>query len=225
VPVFRVNGQLCYFAHVPKCGGSAVELYLQERFGELAFRDEHHLMSRPSQRWTKGSPQHIAVDALDRLLPPSYFTASFALVRHPAKRLLSVFLYQRDIERTLQANADIGKFLADLLRRWRRNPFYLDNHPRPMADLVPKTATVFRLEDGTEQVVTWLDRIAKNEDGPRTVPRINSYRQQLYHRRLEPGPQTKLTPENHAQITELYASDFERFGYTVANGTTAGTGR
>lgn len=218
MPVFRVDGQLCLFAHVPKCAGTAVERYLRYRFGELGLHDSQYLMVRPTRRWTKSSPQHIDAAALGRLLPPSFFRASFAIVRHPAKRLLSVFLYQRDIEHKLPVDAEFGVFLENLQKRWKRNPFYLDNHPRPMCDLVPETATVFRLEDGMAPVVGWLDGLAGNDRGPRDIPKSNSYQQELYNRRLEPGPDTRVTAENRARIAEIYARDFERFGYAEEDG-------
>ena len=213
MPVFQVNGQLCYFAHVPKCAGTSVEHYLRRRFGELGLQDNAYLKPRPTRRWSKSSPQHIDAAALNRLLPPSYFRARFALVRHPGKRLLSVFMYQRDIEKKLPVTTGFGAFLADLERRWRRNPFYLDNHPRPMSDLVPDDCTVFHLENGIGAVVDWLDALAGDSHGPRAIPSMNSYRRELYHRRLEPGPDTRVSAEERAQIADIYAADFERFGY------------
>lgn len=222
MPLFRVKDQLCYFAHVPKCAGMAIELYLEARFGTIGLRDDAYLSVRPSRRWTKSSPQHMDAAALARLLPPSYLHASFTVVRHPDKRLLSVFLYQRDIERTLPADIEFGAFLADVPRRWKRNPFYLDNHPRPMTDLVPEDTTVFRLEDGTQPIVDWLDQLAGNSDGPPDIPVINGYRQQLYHHRLVPGPDTKLTSDHRALIAEIYAADFERFGYMPGGGIKKG---
>ena len=37
MPIFRHDGALYFFAHVPKCGGQSVEDYLSRRFGPLAF--------------------------------------------------------------------------------------------------------------------------------------------------------------------------------------------
>jgi len=215
MPIFCVHDQLCYFSHVPKCAGTAVEHYLRDRFGKLGLQDSAYLKVRPSQRWTKSSPQHIDVVALNRLLPPSFFKASFTVVRHPVRRLLSVFLFQRDIERKLPVTTEFGAFLEGLEKRSRRNPFYLDNHPRLMSDLVPDNATVFRLEDGIDVVVDWLDDLAGDSLGPRQIASVNSYRQRLDQLRREPGPELRITAENRAQIAEIYAADFKRFGYGI----------
>ena len=69
MPVLQISGKLIYFAHVPKCAGTAIELYLQRRFGSLGFRDGGYFMAPAEQHWTKSSPQHIDLDALERLLP------------------------------------------------------------------------------------------------------------------------------------------------------------
>ena len=69
MPFFRLRQQLVYFAHVPKCAGSSVEVYLQRRFGALAFRDQAHYKDAGT-RWTRTSPQHVTVAALPRLSPP-----------------------------------------------------------------------------------------------------------------------------------------------------------
>lgn len=214
MPVFCMNNQLHYFAHVPKCAGTAVEHYLRQRFGNLGFQDSAYLKVPPAQRWSKSSPQHIDVAALSRLIPLSFFKKSFAVVRHPVPRLRSVFLFQRDIERSLPAGIAFGDFLKNLLRQ-QDDPYYLDNHPRPMSELVPEDALVFHIENGTDAVITYLDRIAGNQDGPREIQWHNSYRQWSEQPRNAPGPLPEVTEEIRALISELYAVDFDRFGYCI----------
>ena len=51
MPIVRINSKLVYFAHVPKCAGSAVERYLAARFGPLGFLDSTYLKMRKSRRW------------------------------------------------------------------------------------------------------------------------------------------------------------------------------
>jgi hypothetical protein len=98
MPIARIGSKLVYFAHVPKCAGSAVERYLEQRFGPMAFRDPAFYEQEHGERWSNSSPQHIPIKALSRLFPASFFDASFAVIRHPVDRLASAFLYQREIE-------------------------------------------------------------------------------------------------------------------------------
>ena len=215
MPIVRITGQLIYFAHVPKCAGTAIERYLQIRFGPLGFRNPQHLLMPAIRRWSKSSPQHIDFDALQRLIPESFFAASFAVVRHPLDRIRSVFLYQRDIEQKLDPDTTFEDWLNALPGRMKRNRFYLDNHPRPMSDFIPDAAAVFRLEDGLDPVIAWLDDLAGDVGEPRAIERFNAYSQQLNRRKLEKGPEIQITPAVRQKVSEIYAADFKRFGYPL----------
>ena len=85
------------FVHVPKCAGTSVEAYLTSVFGPLAFHDPQFNRVPESARWSRTSPQHADAATLDRLFPPGFLRASFAIVRHPVDRIVSVFRFQRDI--------------------------------------------------------------------------------------------------------------------------------
>ena len=71
MPIFRIGDTLHYYAHVPKCGGSSVEAYLRTRFGSLAFLNTRYLDLPEQARWTRSSPQHMALADLHRLIPPT----------------------------------------------------------------------------------------------------------------------------------------------------------
>lgn len=214
MPIARIAGELVYFAHVPRCAGSAVERYLEERFGPLAFLDRTHSAQDPGTGWTRSSPQHVDRAALSRLFPPGFLDHSFAVVRHPADRLRSVFLWQRDIEAKLPAGARFSEWIQALpLPEWA-----LDNHTRPMVDLIPDDARIFRLEDGLDPLVAWLDVKAGDRSGLRQMPLRNGRHQRLAHdRRPARGGSAVLDPVTLRRIAHLYAADYERFGYDPAD--------
>ncbi len=213
MPILRIEGKLIYFAHVPKCAGTAIERYLGDRFGALAFLDRGYFNQPLRRRWNKTSPQHILVEALDRLFPPSFFDQSFAVVRHPVDRMISMFRYQRDVERTLERDAGFSAWLAGLTEEQQKRPFYLDNHTRPMSSFVPETAKVFRLEDGVNEIIPWLDKIVGSSDERFDIRERNTYGQRLAVEKLARGAETLVTAADRALIAKLYAIDFERFGY------------
>jgi len=215
MPIVRIAEKLVYFAHVPKCAGTAIELYLQDRFGPLGLRDARYLQLSEAMRWSKSSPQHIDAASLGHLLPLSFFSASFAMVRHPATRIHSVFRFQRDIERTLDPDMPFRDWLDALSGHYERNPFYLDNHPRPMCDFVPEGATLFRMEAGMSPVLDWLDGLAGSKEGPRQMIVTNGYHQRLQRLKAQPGPDLEMTADVKARIADLYAADFQRFGYDI----------
>ena len=179
MPIATISAKLVYFAHVPRCGGTSVENYLRGRFGPLALLDRQFIADPLLRTWCRSSPQHMEVAVLDRLIPPAFFAATFALVRHPADRLASVFRFQRDIERTIDPATGFTTWLDGLPKRLAEDPFHLDNHLRPMTDLVPANAVIFRLENGMEPVLTWIDELAGDTRGARKMPTANSHADRL----------------------------------------------
>lgn len=219
MPIVQIAGKLVYFAHVPKCAGSAVERYLRSRFGPLGFLDNTYLQIPKSQRWTATSPQHIDIASFDRLLPSNFFAARFAVVRHPVDRLVSVFRFQRDLERKIPKKTVFQDWLEALPDQRTRRPFRYDNHVRPMVDFVPKDATVFRMEQGLWPMIRFLDDLAGDETAARRLERTNTYARRLAHMNRKAGPPPQVTDAVRRRIKALYAEDFERFGYD-AEGTT-----
>ncbi|MGB7260513.1 MAG: sulfotransferase family 2 domain-containing protein [Albidovulum sp.] len=210
MPVVRIAGNLHYYAHVPKCGGSSVEAYLKSRFGSLAFLNTRYLDLPDAARWTKSSPQHLPHADFHRLIPADWITSSFAVVRHPMKRLVSAFLYQVEVEGTVAALWSIDEWFDDWLKRAEAEPFLYDNHLRPQAEIVPEGAAVFRLEDGLDPLVAHFDTLAGDTKGARAIPAENVRKKAMAPdaERLKPSDETK------ARIAAYYAADFSRFGYS-----------
>lgn len=209
MPIFRIGDRLHYFAHVPKCGGSSVERYLGDRFGKLAFVDTRYLERPAPLRWTRSSPQHVAVADLRRLVPEDWIASAFAVVRHPLHRLISAFAFQVEVERSIASIWTIDEFFDDWLEKAATEPFLFDGHLRPQSDLIPAGATIFRLEDGLDAIVPYLDGLAGSSDGPRTVAASNI-------RRSGDGPRASQDPPSASTLEKVatyYAEDFRRFGY------------
>lgn len=211
MPIFRIDRRLYFFFHVPKCAGTAVENYLAQRFGPLAMLDRDFLKIPSEQRWNLTSPQHADAATLQRFFPSGYIENSFAVVRHPVDRIVSVFRFQRDVEKLLPGDTDFVAWLADLPRH---GPFYLDNHVRPMTDLVPPGVKIFRLEDGLDQVVLWLDSLAGHMEGPREIERNFTYWGALERKGRQQGAPVTVTDAAREMIARSYAADFERFDYS-----------
>jgi hypothetical protein len=209
MPIFRINGQLHYFAHVPKCGGTAIETYLVERFGPLAFSDPRDRHEFPeSAMWNKGYGQHIQAAALDRLIPPDWFASSFAVVRHPVRRLISAFFYVRDVQRKERVPDDINLWFRNVAPRILDEPHAIrTTHILPQTSLVPPNARIFRFEDGLEMIPAYLDQLAGNAEGPREIPTQNVG---LWRSDQTPP---RLTAATLDLVARTYAADFARFGY------------
>lgn len=212
MPIFKANGKLVYYAHVPKCGGTAVGWYLNERFGPLAFSDRTHTRQTVEERWSQTSPQHIDRDSLSRLFPDGFFDASFAIVRHPVTRIVSAYHFQVEVEESVPASTGFSEWLSDIEDRRAEDPFAFDNHIRPMAQIVPEGAEIFYTEHGLDGLVPWFDALTGTQDGPRAVPRFNEKGAHTASNTERATP----TEDDLERLATLYADDFTRFGYRLS---------
>lgn len=217
MPLARVNGQILHFAHVPRTGGTSVENYLAARFGALAFLDRDYLSVPVAARWSRTSPQHIETAAFSRIVPGSWISHRFTVVRHPEDRLVSVFRYQRDAAEAFPCSMSFEDWLVENAAVGMRDLHFIDNHALPACDLVPDGAVVFRIEDGFAPLLAWLDDIEGVQRGPRDFPHDNGYAERLTFLGRSPGPRPEVTARARAVIAELYADDFRRFGYMPRN--------
>ena len=208
MPLFRVNRQLHFFAHVPKCAGSSVENYLRERFGGLAFYDNNHTQTPLNTRWSNTSPQHIDIVSFHKLIPENWIVSSFAVVRHPVRRVVSAYHFQAEVEGKLQGDQSIDDWLAAWIATADTNGFLYDNHLRRQTELVPDDAQIFYLEHGLDAVVGYLDALAGNANGPRSILADNT-------RKAGHKPAVQLSDASMALIANYYAADFARFGYSL----------
>jgi hypothetical protein len=209
MPIFKAGNRLIYYAHVPKCGGSAVAWYLRERFGKVAFSDTRYTQRDKARTWSKTSPQHIDSESLSRLFPPGFFDATFAIVRHPVPRLVSAYHFQLEVEKSISAQVLFSDWLEDIAELRRTNPFLYDNHVRPMTEIVPEDAQIFHLEHGLDALIPWFDAVTGEKAAPRAIRKINE-------KGAYSGVKSvRITPGagDLAQIAEIYAADFARFGY------------
>jgi hypothetical protein len=211
MPIFRIGAELHYYAHVPKCAGSAIEDYLIRRFGPLAFANTKFTAVEETQRWTKSSPQHAAMADVNALIPESWIASSFAVVRHPVKRLVSSFQFQIDVEKTVPEGVGIDEWFDDWLATSAADPFRFDNHLRPQSALIPAAAKIFRMEEGLGGVVAYLDSIAGNSFGAREIAHVNVARSK------SDGAARSAVPSaaTMKKIAAYYAADFRRFGYDL----------
>ncbi|MEJ6391590.1 sulfotransferase family 2 domain-containing protein [Gymnodinialimonas ulvae] len=209
MPIVRAGPLLVYFAHVPKCGGSAIEAYLAERFGRIALLDTRHHANPADKRWSRTSPQHMSLEVCQRLFPDGFFDHSFAVVRHPVSRLISAYHFQKEIEQLPSARAGFSQWLDVLPEMMDEDPFVFDNHTRPMVELVPEGAKIFYLEHGLDALVPWFDAITGRKDAPRALRPANERKG-----RKSDGVKVAPSADDLAVIERLYAADFARFGYT-----------
>lgn len=214
MPLFRSANKVLYYAHVPKAAGTTVEQYIKARFGHLAFHDATFGAQAPTERWSQTSPQHIPEAARQRYLPDSFLDASFATVRHPATRLFSAFLFQRDIEAAIPAGTPFKTWLDTLEKQTPNTPHLFDGHIRPMSDFIPEKAQVFQIEKGLNAVVDWLDLQTGSTAPDIVMAPKNVLVDRLRFQKRE-VPTDTITPDAFERIAVMYRTDYARFGYDL----------
>lgn len=180
---------------------------MRQRFGAVGFMDEHFFSLPNSLQWSRSSAQHVPVSTLDRLFPAEFYDASFSVVRHPVDRLVSEFHYLRDHLLRIAPSETFSSWISQIDGAVAANPWLFDNHLRPMTEMVPSGATIFRLEDGLERIIPYLDALVGYGDQSLRFDRVLT--------RDESIPKVTATAADIAVIERIYREDFERFGYTL----------
>jgi hypothetical protein len=205
MPLFLAGNNLIFFAHVPKSGGSSVEEYLLRRFGVALLRERFDGRGRiprgdKPHRGIIVPVNHLAKDDLVALLPETN-VHSFALVRNPIARISSEYRFQAGRSKISRVGFPI--WLRTVLSAAGKEPRIYQNHIRPQSDLVPEDAEVFRLEDGMDNLVEWIDRtFGKPFDGT-----------SIQHLQKSTPIPLKLYRQDITLLRDFYAEDFRRFGY------------
>ncbi|MBY6065504.1 sulfotransferase family protein [Leisingera aquaemixtae] len=214
MPVIKYKDVLLHFAHIPKCGGTSVERYVQGLKGvSLAFLDEQYVSNPPQQQhWNISSPQHIDGESLSRLFPKDFFTAFFTIVRHPIARLESAYKFQRLVERRIGSDETLDQFVKTRLLENVLTKGWMDGHFYPQSGFFYPGANyqVFKLEEnGAEHAKAFIDAALFSNPASQQMTHSN-------HLRLpdsfDPGDLV-LSDEGLAVAQKLYSMDFDNFNY------------
>ena len=212
MPSLSVPNQLVWFAHCPKTGGTSIEQFMVENWGDAV----GHLHWGWDIWWRNGgwrkasppnSPQHLTWSDAQPELPRSPDVV-FTIVRDPIARMVSEYGYQRYHRRSTWLGRNLARipfslWLRILLKVREMNAYAFDNHLRPQADFVPENARIFRLEEGLDLVGTWLAGTCGLE-GPQCIGR-------KLHTAHKPG--VILSDQDKSLIFKYFKDDFARFSY------------
>ncbi|MEO1656852.1 MAG: sulfotransferase family 2 domain-containing protein [Pseudomonadota bacterium] len=210
MPCFRYDGQIHVFAHVPKCGGTSVEDYLRQKFGQLGYFNRPDPQRYYADVWGRCSPQHVPWQDFVSTIPQEWIGQVFTVVRHPFDRFASAYNMRSTApNESVFSQLPPEEFFDWYLRFERDDPYFLDNHFRPQTDFFPATAEVFKLEDGLDQVEAWLSHTFRIP-GPVTG---------MGHNMKTPAPESdgwikeEMSRSLCTKLSAYYARDFEQLGY------------
>ncbi len=212
MPLFRINGKLIHFVHIPKTGGASIET-LCAGLGAVA-------MLSASNRYLPCSPQHIHDQIHQSLKLDAIADWSFAIVREPLARLVSEYRMRRRQAELLEANptytlgfvdpddlprgerAEFDAWAEHVLDRCRADPFALDNHIRPQAAFLSENQELFRLEDGLEPIAAKIAALCGLPETPE-VP----------HRNASERTPVTASKKTVRRIVAFYEADYATLGF------------
>ncbi|PRY26828.1 sulfotransferase family protein [Aliiruegeria haliotis] len=198
MPIFRINGKVILFLHIPKAGGTSIEEALAAHSSE-SFRMKLNTAGLPCV------PQHFHGALIEDLFAADFFDYSFCVTRNPYARILSEYNYRMQHRHRPYRWFPAPSFelwLRSTLRTYRRNPYVYSNHIRPqVAFRIPGTRW-FRLEDQLDALMEDLQRITKIPPA-RDIPHANPSRKKA----------TTISDAAADLVHDFYRADFTEFGY------------
>lgn len=193
------------FIHVPKTGGTAVETFLRG-IGFTGYFDPPTYM--PVRQYLRIPPAHYDYGVSARLFNLDRLY-SFAIVRHPVKRMISEYKWalERATDAEKLSQMDFGQYLRLRLEQYKKDENQVSGHFKPQVRFVGEKVTkIFKYEAGLESIIRHVLRdIGLNHEGMPPLPVINN----------SSGRVVIPTASDLALIGDVYAEDFAAFGYSL----------
>jgi len=196
MPVFRFDSNAVIFFHVPKCGGTSVEFFLSQKAEMDFFSKKSRVFGVP--------PQHLIPKKLFLLNIDLESLSSFAIVRHPLKRMVSEFKYRKNLKVN---NINFICFILFARVKSIYKPSIYSNHIRSQLDFILPDTKIFKLEEGgVENAIKYaLDALKIKHVNCDSIPMKN----QNHKEDFDPSFFTRLL------VFLLYFREFKFFNYRM----------
>jgi hypothetical protein len=119
------------------------------------------------------SLQHLSCSLLEQVIEFEKTICKFALVRHPADRLVSEYFYQLRGGDQVASRHDLNGWIELVLNNYTKFNFLYDNHLAKQVDYFKEKIKLFRLEDGLKNVERYIGKFIRTNREPSNSFRIN----------------------------------------------------
>ena len=160
----------------------------------------------PVRPYLKVPPAHYDDGVLKRLynLDGLY---SFAVVRHPVRRMVSEYKWamEKSTASAMLAGMSFADYLTFMFEQYRRDENVAAGHFKPQVRFVgDKVSKIFKYEAGLDNIVTHVLRdVGLSFEGKAKLPRVNH----------SAPSNVDVSSDDLKLIRDFYAEDYSVFGY------------
>lgn len=205
MPVLFNQEKVFLYIHVPKTGGSFVEIFFNKNGYKLGYLDRG-LATPNLNKYRRCSPQHMEAALLRQTFRLEKFDGIFMTVRHPVKRIISEYRMRLDPEEPEHFNDWFGKIFEE----YQEDPYVSDNHIRPQHEFVIEGCAIFRQEDKFD--AGWAAKV-ESLFGIKFNKVFSGVAESSHKKAPYASHASDISAENKEKILKLYKKDFETFGY------------
>lgn len=191
MPLFKINSKVVLFVHIPKTGGTSIEVALH-KMGPTCLHRKVQGMPTPSQ--------HFHAELLGALIPEDFCDYAFTVCRNPYARILSEYRHQA--ARDKHRGETLDRWIRRALKEYGRNPYLHHNHIRPQTEFLLPRVEIFRFESGLEGP---LAEVAKRC--------VVSQPPELSHEKSFPKEALWISRSTVGELASFYREDFTRLDY------------
>lgn len=207
MPVYRGFGLSVLFVHIPKTGGTSIEAL----FRRAGF-EQSYFSGTERHPGFGVYPQHLTALQLAEEFPNAEFDFAFMIVRDPIARLGSERAYRARLRESRNRPPIVAYDLwtRRMLARSAEDPSHFDNHFRPQVEFLLPDTTVFRFEDGIDNV----HRSLATTLGVPALAEQDTPKTQVGHRSTDRSFED-LEPSTRNEFIRRYLADFAAFDYPL----------
>lgn len=198
MPFYTKNNKTIFFSHIPKTGGSSVDLLFQQaKYNKTFYGGDKKI-----------SFQHRHSLDEDLINEKNNYNIiyEFTVFRNPLERLLSEF-FMRSHNHLNKTSEDFHNFTIDILNTYELDKFINDNHIRPQVEFISENMDIFKFNEWdklVEKLKVYDDEFSDK------FPHINhatDYKNTLYFSSEILGWRPKK--ETEEIVKEFYKEDYK----------------
>lgn len=214
------NSKKFVFIHIPKCGGTSVSNVLEKRL----LPQDVTLNLNPHAGWSKyldafqekyGLYKHSTAKEIAAAMTTQYYCDYyvFTFSRNPFSRAYSAFTFTKSADAKYRPDSERYKIIKDMnFEEFLRSEYMQEKKILPAKSQYawiegsPVPVEAYKLEEISEALPALFRRFYNEDLPPSAVPRAN------FSSGIDEWQ--NISPEAAEIVRELYAEDFERFGYS-----------